>query len=110
MASHDTDYIDPELMFIADEVKTFFSYSSYTKIRKYTIVLKEKQSDRIVLPEEQDLVVEYEGLDEKQNIALHVLMGGVLDTDFSLINGGHILIGGPEYKNGVLILLFEANL
>ncbi len=108
MASHETDSIDSDLMPIADEFKTLFSYSSYKKIKKYTVVLKENQSDRIVLPQEQDLVVDYKGLDEKDNIAIHVSMGGVLNTDFTLIDGGHILIGGPEYEDGVLVLLFEA--
>ncbi|MBU1864043.1 MAG: hypothetical protein KKH94_10305 [Candidatus Omnitrophica bacterium] len=108
MAAHESDFVDPELIFIADEVKTLFTYSSFRKIKRYTILLGDKQRDRITLPRKQDLVISYNGVDEEGKIALTISMGDILNTDITLIDGGHILIGGPEYEDGTLILLFEA--
>ena len=110
LASHESTYIDSELVSIADEVKTLFTYSSFKKIKTYTVLLGEGQRDRVTLPREQDLVISYTNLDEKGNIALNVSLADMLDTDITLIDGGHILVGGPEYDDGTLILLIEAEL
>jgi hypothetical protein len=107
-ASHNGTNVDPGLGEMADEIKSLFSYSSFAKVKTYSIVLPEGAEDRVVLPQDQNLVLTYNGLDEKGNISLHVSIAGLMNTDFALVNGGHILIGGPSYEDGVLILLCEA--
>lgn len=107
MASSEATYVDPDLEFIADEFESFFSYSSFRKISSYTVLLKEGSSDRIILPHDQNLVISYNGIEE-DNIGLHIKLGDFLNTECTMVDGGHILVGGPHFESGVLILLFEA--
>jgi len=108
MASRDSDFVDPELTFIADEMKTLLAYSSFKKVKKYTVMLTENQKDRITLPQDQDLVISFDGLSDDGKIALHISMGDTLNTNVVLVNGGHMVIGGPEFDDGTLVLLIEA--
>ena len=108
VASQESEDVDPELKAIADEIKTLFTYSSYKKLKRYTVVLDEGSSDRVILPQDNPLVVTYKGMDPDGKISIQLDMNDLLNADFSVMNGGHILIGGPEYNNGNLILLIEA--
>jgi len=108
LASHNSEYIDPGLESVAAEMQTLFRYSSYKKMKRYTVVLCETQSDRIILPEDNPLVVTYTGIDEKNRITILLSMADFFNTEFSVVDGGHILIGGPECQDGTLILLIEA--
>lgn len=108
LAAHSSQYIDPELSVIANEMQTLFTYSSYKRLKRYTVVLSESESDRIILPEDNPLVVHYSGISEDNKINISLVMGDFFKTDFSMADGGHILIGGPECGNGTLILMIES--
>jgi hypothetical protein len=108
LAAHTSQYVDPDLSAIANEMQTLFTYSSYKKLKRYTIVLSESESDRIILPEDNPLVVRYGGLAEDNKINISLFMGDFFNTDFSMSDGGHILIGGPECGDGTLILMIES--
>lgn len=109
MASREATYVDPDLEFVANEFEPFFAYSSFRKVSSYNVMLSEGSSDQIILPHDNNLVVSYIG-SKDESISLHIQLGDVLDTDCTLVDGGHILVGGPEFETGVLILLFEAGM
>lgn len=108
LAAHSSRYVDPELAVVANEMKTLFKYSSYKKLKRYTVVLSQSESDRIILPEDHPLVVHYTGLSDDNKINISLVMGDFFKTEFSMADGGHILIGGPECGNGTLILMIES--
>ena len=106
VASKDSESIDPELQEVADEMKTLFSFSSFRTLHTYTVLLAEGARDRVIINEYPNLIVQF--IQQEENAFLfNVTMGDELDTDFSISNGGHILIGGPAREDGVLVLLFE---
>jgi hypothetical protein len=107
MASQSSTFIDPELKVLAGELQSTFAFSSYQKLKRYTVLLSESQSDRIILPQNNPLAVTYKSISDDGRIHLRLEMSDIFNADCSLNDGGHLLVGGPQYDDGNLILLIE---
>jgi len=99
--------VDPRLGEIHQELKNTFRESSYELLDEVRFDLTLQEQDGKPLPGDAHLYIQYMGMDGgKVNLNLKITQKGseVLNTNFSISKGGTIIVGGPPYKDGNLVL------
>ena len=107
------DQVDPRLGQIREELKSTFAPSSYEMLDEVRFDLDLQEQDSKPLPGDAHLFVQYMGNDDgKVNLNVRITQQGreVLNTNFSIPRGGTIIVGGPPYKNGNLVLSLRTTL
>ena len=110
-ASHEGSAIDPALSKLKSKLQSMFNYSSYKMLdrRKRTIAVGE--TAEIPLPGKRTLKATPISIDGARiKLDVQIVEGGKnkLTTSLGLHKGGMVLVGGPAYQNGVLILILSA--
>lgn len=109
--SNEDDRMDPQLRYLLPELQSISAYSSYKMLRKTQFKLEKGETGRDDITPGYTVNVEQKGFkNDKIMLNLKVMQNGTVavNTDFSIINGGTIVMGGPSYKEGVLILVVLA--
>ncbi len=106
-ASSDSNQVDPQIASIISEYKSVFRYTSYRLITSQSLNLGFKQNGRVSLPGKRTLVitpVQMQG--SKISYQISILKGNrsVFNTLSHVNNNSSVTIGGPQFKNGVIIL------
>ena len=105
-ASNERAFIDKKISRIVNDLKNLFAYSNYELIDIHSLETKYHQTGQIPLPNASRLQI-VPLAEQAGYILLNVLVnrsnGYIMNTNFRIINGGTILVGGPRYKKGVLV-------
>lgn len=110
-ASHESVWIDPSIGPLAEELRKIFGYSNYQLLTRLTGNVVLQDSWRGELPGGFILmVIPREVRDSFISLDAWILQGRVLflRTTIRLRNTGVILLGGPPYSTGVLIVALSA--
>ncbi len=112
VASNEGTRIDPQLADLRAKLKSMFDYTSYRMVdrRKRTLAIGE--TGDFALPGGRSMkVTPAPSSGNKIRLAVQVMEGqrNLLTTTLGLSRGGMVLVGGPAYQNGVLILVISAD-
>ena len=111
VASHDGPTMDPELSSIRNELQSMFNYSSYRMVDRLKRTLSVGETGDFGLPGDRSMrVTPVPAKGNKVRLAVQVMEGGrnLLTTTLGLSRGGMVIVGGPPYQKGVLILIISA--
>ena len=107
------DAIDPRLGSIQADLNNTFRKASYAELdeMRFDLALQEQQTRP--LPGGSQMTVQYMGSDAGR-FTLNVIMNDpngnqILNTNFTIAKGGTIIVGGPAYKEGNLVLAIKAS-
>lgn len=111
VASNEGAAMDPALSSIRDKLQSMFNYSSYRMIDRMKRTLSVGETGDFVLP--GNLSMRASPVPAKGNkvrLAVQIMEGNrnLLSTTLGLTRGGMVLVGGPSYQKGVLILIISA--
>lgn len=105
-ATTGSQYVDPGLGKLIPELKSVFKYTSYRLLKEKRLNLKFKQKGRVSLPGERTLIIipsAMEGRRIRYQINIQKNKRSVFQTQVLLKSNRSITIGGPQFKNGVLL-------
>ncbi len=107
-ASRENKIIDDRLKDLADTLAKRFGYTSYKVEAEQIHTRRFGQKADVALPGMRPLTLQPRGKEPSGQIRINLQIPDLLMTDLLFKSGHHILIGGPLYKKGVLILLIRA--
>ena len=105
--------IDPQIRDIVDQFEGAFRYSTYRLVARIPMTLPIGGEDRVALPDRRELVLSAKGFKRPwlklrvkvvEKPAMLESAREMLSTEFRIVPGGTILIGGYKYHEGKLIL------
>ncbi len=105
-ASTDASHLDPSLDDIISELKSVFKYTAYRLLKDQRMNLKFNQEGQVGLPGKRTLIVMPTDMDGKRiryKININKNSRSIFQTQVLLKNNSSITIGGPQFKNGVLL-------
>ena len=106
-ASTASNTIDPSLRKIIPELKSVFKYTAYRLLKDEQLTQNFKEKSRVSLPGKRALIImpsEMKGRRIRYQIHIQKNQHSVFQTQVLLKNNSSITIGGPQFKNGVLLL------
>ena len=106
-ADRTSGLVDQELQSLKDELGSLLNYTGFTMLKKSELHLKADDTEKVTLPDQKTLEVQFMGLDNNQArvmVRIEENEAETFRTTLLLVNKGSILIGGPTYENGVLLL------
>jgi len=111
VASHEGPTMDPALASIRNQLQSMFNYSSYRMIDRLKRTLSVGETGEFGLPGGRSMrVTPVPAKGNKVRLAVQVMEGerNLLTTTLGLSRGGMVIVGGPSYQKGVLILIISA--
>ncbi|MEW6324573.1 MAG: hypothetical protein AB1515_04225 [Nitrospirota bacterium] len=109
--------VDPQVGRLRSELQRFKGYSTYRAMGRHVLNLSVGdpggQPGHVMLPGGKVLVLIPQGISGKAVVLLASIQEGghaLLNSQLKLADGGTILVGGPVYEDGVLILAIGATL
>jgi hypothetical protein len=116
-ASNGVPGVDSQIKDIIKDVKGELRYSTYKLISRVPKKIKVGDRENISLPDSRELLVFANGYENgrvKLRVKIVEKSGGgssrdVLNTEFRLVEGGTIIIGAYNYREGKLILAISAD-
>jgi hypothetical protein len=115
-ASNGNPGVDPRIRGIVDQFEGAFRYSTYKLLSKIPMDLPVGSEEKLAVPDQRELSLSVQGF-ENRRVRLKVKIvekpksdrpREVLNTEFRIVEGGTILIGGYSYRDGKLILAISA--
>ncbi len=110
-ASNEGSTIDPALSKLKSKLQEMFKYSSYKMLDRQKRTIAVGGTGEIPLPGNRILKATPASVDgNKIKLDVQIIEGGKnrLTTSLGLNKGGMVLVGGPAWQNGVLILVISA--
>lgn len=111
VASNEGSTMDPALSSIRDKLQSMFNYSSYRMIDRLERSLPVGETGNFALPGNFSMrATPIPSKGNKVRLAVQIMEGNknLLSTTLGLSRGGMVLVGGPSYQKGVLILIISA--
>jgi len=111
VASNDGTRIDPQLANLRAKLKAMFDYTSYRMVDRRQRTLAIGETGEFPLPGGRSMrVTPAPSSGGKVRLAVQIMEGqrNLLTTTLGLSRGGMVLVGGPAYQNGVMILIISA--
>jgi hypothetical protein len=111
VASNQGTSIDPALSALRAKLQSMFNYSSYKMLDRAKRTLAVGETGDFVLPGGRSMrVTPVPAPANKVRLAVQIMEGdrNLLTTTLGLSRGGMVLVGGPPYRSGVMILLISA--
>ncbi len=112
VASNEGSRIDPQLANLRAKLKAMFDYTSYRMLDRQKRTLAVGETGDFALPGGRSMrVTPVPSTRNKVRLAVQLMEGqrNLLTTTLGLSRGGMVLVGGPSYQNGVMILIISAN-
>ena len=106
-ASRQSNYIDPALGEVGDDLKKTLSFTSFTLVSDETLSLKPGERGEFRLPNGSvGHVVPHKISSDKSRIEVRILQEGkeIFNTFVESGDGGVTIIGGPQVDSGMLLL------
>ena len=110
-AGRSSNYIDPALSTIHENLQKVLNYSSFKLISTEVLNLKIGQRGMVTLPDENHLLLTPKSMtSELSTIEVTVLRSNdqVFQTQIESVHGGMTTIGGPQNRDTVLLLQITA--
>jgi len=111
VASSSGHSIDPSLSYIRTKLQSMFNYTSYDLVDRLKRTLGTGETGEFRLPGNRTIrVTPADAKGNRIRLAVQIMEGGknILTTTLGLNRGGMVLVGGPPFQSGVLILLISA--
>jgi hypothetical protein len=111
-SSTERNTMDPGLKPIVSEFRSVFRYTSYRILKEQTLNLSFNQKGRVNLPGKRTLGIMASGLTGKRiHYQIDIQKNGrpIFNTQVLLRNNSSITIGGPRFKDGVLLFNISAS-
>ena len=111
-AATGASHIDPGIRPLVREIESVFKYTDYRLIKDKQMRLPENQTGTMNLPDNRTLLVTPVNMVKNRityKIRIEKNQSPVFQTQVLLKNHNSITIGGPQYKNGVLLFNIEGN-
>lgn len=111
MASNQGTSVDPALSSLRAKLQAMFNYSSYKMLERKNRTLAVGETGEFDLPGGRSMrVTPIPAPENKARLALQIMEGGrnLLTTTLGMSRGGMVLVGGPPYQSGVMILIISA--
>jgi len=111
LASAEGSTVDPALAPLRGKLASMFNYSSYRLLDRMRRTLEVGRTEEFALPGGRSIrVTPAPPAGNKVRLGVQLMEGArnLLTTTLGLSRGGMVLVGGPSYRNGVLILLISA--
>ncbi len=112
VASNEGTQIDPQLANLRAKLKAMFDYTSYRMLDRRRKTLAVGETGDFGLPGGRSMrVTPVPATGNKVRLAVQLMEGrrNLLTTTLGLSRGGMVLVGGPPYQNGVMILIISAD-
>jgi hypothetical protein len=110
-ASNEGSSIDPALRHIRGKLRSMFNYTSYKMVDRKSRTLAVGEAGDFDLPGARSMRVSpLPSPGNKVRLSIRIEEAGknLLTTNLGLPRGGMVLVGGPSYEAGVLILIIAA--
>jgi len=111
VASNTGTTLDPALSSIRDKLQSMFNYTSYRMVDRLRRTLSVGETGDFGLPGNRSMrATPVPAKGNKVRLAVQIMEGdrNLLSTTIGLTRGGMVLVGGPSYQEGVLILIISA--
>ncbi|MBI5114909.1 hypothetical protein HZA56_00385 [Candidatus Poribacteria bacterium] len=115
-ASNGVPGVDPEIREIVEQFEGAFRYSTYKLVSKIPKKVGLGEEEKFSLPGDRELVVLCRGY-KHNRIKLNVRIvekrkdsRELLNTDFGIVDGGTMIIGGYPHRDGKLMLAISADM
>ncbi len=112
VASNQGSRIDPQLADLRVKLKAMFDFTSYRMLDRRKRTLAVGETGDFGLPGGRSMqVTPVPSAGNKVRLAVQIMEGqrNLLTTTLGLSRGGMVLVAGPSYQNGVLILIISAD-
>ncbi len=106
-ATKKLNIVDPQLKDVAAEIAPVLNYTGFTLIKKSEQKLTPGKISEILLSSKRVLKLTFKGFEQNQGRLLVEILEKkkkVFHTVLLLVDKGFVLIGGPSYEEGVLLL------
>lgn len=106
-ASNSFDGFDGDLKKVEDDIRFQFNYRGYKLINQQELSIEFGKQGGMEIPDNRVIVLTPKGYTEKKiemNLLVTEKEKTLLNTTFRLPNKGTIYIGGPKYKDGMLLI------
>ena len=93
-----------------DELVKLFSYKSYHQLDVKAAELQKADRSIISLPEGYELVLTYQGVEGERVMVQALVRKNTTQYVYTLLsiqNPGVVFVGGPNVKDGVLVIVLE---
>lgn len=107
-ASNAGSELNPVLRDISSQLARL-NYSSYKLIKQDSKTGQSGQSVQFSLPDGDQMNVQISGLDESFVNLKVILKQAGLKTNFKIVNGGTVIIGGNKFDDGTLVIALTAS-
>jgi len=110
-ASNEGTSIDPALGTIRGKLQSMFNYTSYRMLDRKRRSLAVGETGEFELPGRRSMrATPLPAQGNKVRLSIQISDGQrkLLATTLGLSRGGMVLVGGPSYRSGVLILIISA--
>jgi hypothetical protein len=111
VASNEGASVDPALSSLRAKLQSMFTYSSYRMLDRMKRSLAVGETGDFALPGGRSMRLSpVPASGNKVRLAVQLTEGGrnLLTTTLGLSRGGMVVVGGPPYQSGVMILLISA--
>jgi hypothetical protein len=99
--------VDENAKDVHEKLAKLFDYTHYRLEALSSQSAYAGASATFKLPDGREVMLSPSGIDPDGRIRIELLIPGLVKTDFRLKNGGSLILGGPQYKDGVLILMIS---
>ena len=106
LASQDSQYLDPRLSDLIQELQSVFRYSSYRLLSQNPMDMRMGETDMVSLPGNRVLKItptKVTGNRVELQLVISRKRNQIFQTLIQLLNHGSIIVGGPKYKDGFLL-------
>jgi hypothetical protein len=111
LASNEGSSMDPALSGIRGKLRVMFNYTSYRMVARKARTLAVGETGKYDLPGRRTMqvtVLPFHGNRVRLLMRLQEEGRNLLTTTLGLPRGGMVLVGGPPFRSGVLILVIAA--
>jgi len=113
LAADTNQGVDPQLGTMGPQLRKMFNYTTYELVSEQNGRTEMGKMIEFTMPGGRILHIEPQSVDQNM-IAMEVLLfqgeKPMLTTDLKLPNNGNLIVGGPHYEQGALIITIGANM
>jgi len=112
LASQESEYLDPSLSSLVEELRSVFRYSSYRLLSEESTNLGMGETCEVSLPGKRILkVTPVQVAGDRVELQLVILKKKeeIFQTVVKLLNKSSLTVGGPEYEDGYLLFNSSAS-
>jgi len=112
LASQGSEYLDPRLSTLVEELRSVFRYSSYRLLSEDSSSLGMGETCKVSLPGKRILkITPVQVAGDRVELQLVILKKKeeIFQTVVKLLNKSSLTVGGPEYEDGYLLFNISAS-